>query len=75
MYWLSLDLFFFFFFFWHLLGRQVKMAFIHTVAKPPRDVRIQQEIHGTAVQQPHQPRSRWVSASYIQMIHLLTRFL
>ncbi|XP_068183825.1 elongin A, like [Antennarius striatus] len=34
-------------------GRQVKMAFIHTVAKPPRDVRIQQEIHGTAVQQPH----------------------
>ncbi|CAI5653941.1 unnamed protein product [Oreochromis niloticus] len=38
-------------------GRQVKMAFIHTVAKPPRDVRIQQEIHGTAVQQPHQPRS------------------
>ncbi|XP_059215369.1 elongin A, like isoform X2 [Centropristis striata] len=33
-------------------GRQVKMAFIHTVAKPPRDVRIQQEIHGTAVQQP-----------------------
>uniref|UniRef100_A0A669F9M4 Elongin A, like n=1 Tax=Oreochromis niloticus TaxID=8128 RepID=A0A669F9M4_ORENI len=55
-------------------GRQVKMAFIHTVAKPPRDVRIQQEIHGTAVQQPHQPRSRWVSASYIQMIHFLTRF-
>ncbi|XP_041866457.1 elongin A, like [Melanotaenia boesemani] len=37
-----------------LKGRQVKMAFIHTVAKPPRDVRIQQEIHGTAVQQPHQ---------------------
>ncbi|XP_019945410.2 elongin A, like isoform X1 [Paralichthys olivaceus] len=37
-------------------GRQVKMAFIHTVAKPPRDVRIQQEIHGTAAQQPHQPR-------------------
>ncbi|KAM7408853.1 hypothetical protein PAMA_002529 [Pampus argenteus] len=37
-------------------GRQVKMAFIHTVAKPPRDVRIQQEIHGTAVQQPHPPR-------------------
>ncbi|XP_044070280.1 elongin A, like [Siniperca chuatsi] len=37
-------------------GRQVKMAFIHTVAKPPRDVRIQQEIHGTAVQQPHQLR-------------------
>ncbi|XP_042358290.1 elongin A, like isoform X2 [Plectropomus leopardus] len=36
-------------------GRQVKMAFIHTVAKPPRDVRIQQEIHGTAVQQP-QPK-------------------
>ncbi|CAL8257346.1 unnamed protein product [Lota lota] len=29
-------------------GRQVKMAFIHTVAKPPRDVRIQQEIYGTA---------------------------
>ncbi|XP_061693968.1 elongin A, like [Syngnathoides biaculeatus] len=37
-------------------GRQVKMAFIHTVAKPPRDVRIKQEIHGTAVQQPQQPR-------------------
>ncbi|XP_070772690.1 elongin A, like [Enoplosus armatus] len=37
-------------------GRQVKMAFIHSVAKPPRDVRIQQEIHGTAVQQPHPPR-------------------
>ncbi|XP_076022721.1 elongin A, like [Genypterus blacodes] len=37
-------------------GRQVKMAFIHTVAKPPRDVRIQQEIHGTAVQPPHQLR-------------------
>ncbi|XP_040906329.1 elongin A, like [Toxotes jaculatrix] len=35
-------------------GRQVKMAFMHTVAKPPRDVRIQQEIHGTAVQQPPQ---------------------
>ncbi|KAK7930771.1 hypothetical protein WMY93_007166 [Mugilogobius chulae] len=33
-------------------GRQVKMAFIHSVAKPPRDVRIKQEIHGTAVQQP-----------------------
>ncbi|KAM9364958.1 elongin A, like [Pholidichthys leucotaenia] len=38
-------------------GRQVKMAFIHTVAKPPRDVRIQQEIHGTASQQPHQVKS------------------
>ncbi|XP_054654990.1 elongin A, like [Dunckerocampus dactyliophorus] len=37
-------------------GRQVKMAFIHTVAKPPRHVRIQQEIHGTAVQQPQQPK-------------------
>ncbi|KAF3842173.1 hypothetical protein F7725_024124, partial [Dissostichus mawsoni] len=31
-------------------GRQVKMAFIHTVAKPPRDVRIKQELHGTASQ-------------------------
>ncbi|KAK2852974.1 hypothetical protein Q7C36_008175 [Tachysurus vachellii] len=29
-------------------GRQVKMAFIHSAAKPPRNVRIQQEIHGTA---------------------------
>ncbi|XP_038830539.1 elongin A, like [Salvelinus namaycush] len=29
-------------------GRQVKMAFINSVAKPPRNVRIQQEIHGTA---------------------------
>ncbi|TNN56169.1 Transcription elongation factor B polypeptide 3 [Liparis tanakae] len=38
-------------------GRQVKMAFIHSVAKPPRDVRIQQELHGTAVHvQPPQPR-------------------
>uniref|UniRef100_A0A8C5HGJ9 Elongin-A-like n=1 Tax=Gouania willdenowi TaxID=441366 RepID=A0A8C5HGJ9_GOUWI len=42
-------------------GRQVKMAFIHTVAKPPRDVRIKQEIHGTAsAPQPHPPRSRCV---------------
>lgn len=41
-----------------LSGRQVKMAFIHTVAKPPRDVRIQQEIHGTAAQQPPQLRCR-----------------
>lgn len=32
------------------------MAFIHTAAKPPRDVRIQQEIHGTAVHQPPGPR-------------------
>ncbi|XP_055025771.2 LOW QUALITY PROTEIN: elongin A, like [Misgurnus anguillicaudatus] len=29
-------------------GRQVKMAFIHSAAKPPRNIRIQQEIHGTA---------------------------
>ncbi|XP_023684859.1 elongin A, like isoform X2 [Paramormyrops kingsleyae] len=29
-------------------GRQVKLAYIHSVAKPPRNVRIQQEIHGTA---------------------------
>lgn len=43
-------------------GRQVKMAFIHTAAKPPRDVRIQQELHGTAVQQPPQLGPRWVSA-------------
>eukprot|EP00066_Takifugu_rubripes_P012443 XP_011601709.1 PREDICTED: transcription elongation factor B polypeptide 3-like [Takifugu rubripes] len=35
-------------------GRQVKMAFIHTAAKPPRNVRIQQELHGTAVQPPPQ---------------------
>ncbi|NP_001275587.1 elongin A, like [Danio rerio] len=36
-------------------GRQVKMAFIHSAAKPPRNVRIQQEIHGTAgpVTAPH----------------------
>lgn len=36
-------------------GRQVKMAFIHSAAKPPRNVRIQQEIHGTAgpVTTPH----------------------
>ncbi|XP_060780902.1 elongin A, like [Neoarius graeffei] len=29
-------------------GRQVKMAFINSAAKPPRNVRIQQELHGTA---------------------------
>ncbi|XP_026883928.2 elongin A, like [Electrophorus electricus] len=29
-------------------GRQVKMAFIHSAAKPPRNVRMQQELHGTA---------------------------
>ncbi|XP_076830881.1 elongin A, like [Brachyhypopomus gauderio] len=29
-------------------GRQVKMAFIHSAAKPPRSVRVQQELHGTA---------------------------
>ncbi|XP_030051469.1 elongin-A isoform X2 [Microcaecilia unicolor] len=29
-------------------GRQVKLAYIHSVAKPPRYVRRQQEIHGTA---------------------------
>ncbi|XP_010213245.1 PREDICTED: transcription elongation factor B polypeptide 3-like [Tinamus guttatus] len=29
-------------------GRQVKMAYINSVAKPPRNVRRQQEIHGTA---------------------------
>ncbi|KAG9344205.1 hypothetical protein JZ751_010874 [Albula glossodonta] len=29
-------------------GRQVKLAFINSVAKPPRHVRIQQELHGTA---------------------------
>nr|XP_015218197.1 PREDICTED: transcription elongation factor B polypeptide 3-like isoform X2 [Lepisosteus oculatus] len=36
-------------------GRQVKLAFINSVAKPPRDVRRQQEIHGTAgpISQPH----------------------
>ncbi|XP_030628106.1 elongin A, like [Chanos chanos] len=36
-------------------GRQVKLAFIHSAAKPPRNVRIQQEIHGTAgpTIQPH----------------------
>lgn len=43
-------------------GRQVKMAFIHTAAKPPRDVRIQQELHGTAVHQPPQLGPRLVSA-------------
>ncbi|XP_067092529.1 elongin A, like [Osmerus mordax] len=36
-------------------GRQVKLAFINSIAKPPRNVRIQQEIYGTAhpLQQPH----------------------
>ncbi|MBN3286067.1 ELOA1 protein, partial [Polyodon spathula] len=36
-------------------GRQVKRAFIHTVVKPPRDVRRKQEIYKTAgpAAQPH----------------------
>ncbi|KAK1170906.1 elongin-A-like [Acipenser oxyrinchus oxyrinchus] len=36
-------------------GRQVKRAFIHSVAKPPREVRRKQEIYGTAgsTAQPH----------------------
>ncbi|MBN3279755.1 ELOA1 protein, partial [Polyodon spathula] len=36
-------------------GRQVKRAFIHSVAKPPREVRRKQEIYGTACStaQPH----------------------
>ncbi|KAJ7406393.1 transcription elongation factor B polypeptide 3-like protein [Pitangus sulphuratus] len=29
-------------------GRQVKMAYMSSAAKPPRDIRRQQEIHGTA---------------------------
>ncbi|KAM3930914.1 elongin-A-like [Leptodactylus fuscus] len=29
-------------------GRQVKLAYIHGAAKPPRNIRRQQEIHGTA---------------------------
>ncbi|XP_074847263.1 elongin-A-like [Carettochelys insculpta] len=29
-------------------GRQVKLAYIHSMAKPPRNVRRQQEIYGTA---------------------------
>lgn len=60
-------------------GRQVKMAFIHTVAKPPRDVRIQQEIHGTAVQQPSQGRCRYDSCDYFllfaQMLHFFKQYL
>lgn len=57
------------------IGRQVKMAFIHTVAKPPRDVRIQQEIHGTAVQQPHQLKCRWTTTSYAYTALNLTIFV
>ncbi|XP_069829532.1 elongin-A-like isoform X2 [Dendropsophus ebraccatus] len=36
-------------------GRQVKLAYIHGAAKPPRNIRRQQEINGTAgsVAQPH----------------------
>ncbi|XP_056421712.1 elongin-A-like isoform X2 [Hyla sarda] len=36
-------------------GRQVKLAYIHGAAKPPRNIRRQQEIYGTAgsVLQPH----------------------
>lgn len=49
----------------YLPGRQVKMAFIHTAAKPPRNVRIQQELHGTAVQPPPQLGTWLVSAPSI----------
>lgn len=31
-----------------VLGRQVKMAYMTGAAKPPRNIRRQQEIHGTA---------------------------
>ncbi|XP_075194571.1 elongin-A-like [Anomaloglossus baeobatrachus] len=36
-------------------GRQVKLAYINGAAKPPRNIRRQQEIHGTAgpIVQPH----------------------
>ncbi|XP_075056703.1 elongin-A-like [Mixophyes fleayi] len=36
-------------------GRQVKLAYIHGAAKPPRNIRRKQEIHGTAgpIAQPH----------------------
>ncbi|XP_043919712.1 elongin-A-like isoform X2 [Protopterus annectens] len=36
-------------------GRQVKLAYVNTAAKPPRDVRRMQELHGTAgpIVQPH----------------------
>ncbi|KAM4694318.1 elongin-A-like [Discoglossus pictus] len=36
-------------------GRQVKLAYIHGAAKPPRHIRRRQEIHGTAgpIAQPH----------------------
>ncbi|XP_071998390.1 elongin-A-like [Engystomops pustulosus] len=36
-------------------GRQVKLAYIHGAAKPPRNIRRQQEIYGTAgpIVQPH----------------------
>lgn len=30
------------------LGRQVKMAYVTSAAKPPRSIRRQQGIHGTA---------------------------
>uniref|UniRef100_H2M1N9 Elongin A, like n=1 Tax=Oryzias latipes TaxID=8090 RepID=H2M1N9_ORYLA len=56
-------------------GRQVKMAFIHTVAKPPRDVRIQQEIHGTAAQQPHQLKCRWILASLVSIAPMMAKSL
>ncbi|XP_016422756.1 elongin A, like isoform X2 [Sinocyclocheilus rhinocerous] len=48
-------------------GRQVKMAFIHSAAKPPRNVRIQQELHGTAgpVTLPHPAdRARFTETSF-----------
>ncbi|XP_075454288.1 elongin-A-like isoform X1 [Ascaphus truei] len=36
-------------------GRQVKLAYIHSAAKPPRNIRRRQEMHGTAgsIVQPH----------------------
>ncbi|KAJ8248092.1 hypothetical protein GJAV_G00238220 [Gymnothorax javanicus] len=46
-------------------GRQVKLAFINSAAKPPRNVRIKQELHGTAgpvmpSSLPDRPRSAQV---------------
>ncbi|XDV50958.1 hypothetical protein PO909_019922 [Leuciscus waleckii] len=49
-------------------GRQVKMAFIHSAAKPPRNVRIQQEMHGTGgpVTQAH-PTDRTSSVKPVEI--------
>uniref|UniRef100_A0A4W4H1E9 Elongin A, like n=1 Tax=Electrophorus electricus TaxID=8005 RepID=A0A4W4H1E9_ELEEL len=58
-------------------GRQVKMAFIHSAAKPPRNVRMQQELHGTASPGfPHpadKARSVVIRSVWIGLHHLFSQ--